>query len=259
MRTLVRFAGLVLATLPFSVQVAAAQTVTDFRKLCPSLRPQQLNFESLVVNVDSVAEPVTKDRSEIINCVQIAGAKHEYYVDLVGTNLSNVWTRDGGYLAQNDPFVTRDAQYESTLLYLGQNRDQYDVKILKEKSKVAVITDRVLTWLIASLPTRRNQPQDSLQPVALRFEAHDLGETVELAFADQASQGRPLTFRIAESAGPDLGERTFRIGREVTRITYRTPTGPKVIRPTRITFVDSDRRGLAAMDLYLLAPASDQR
>jgi hypothetical protein len=122
-----------------------------------------------------------------------------------------------------------------------------------------VVTDSVLTWLIASLPTRRSQPQESLQPVALRFEVFDKGETVELAFSDEESHGPPFTFHIPDSAGPDIGGRSFPIGKEVTRIRYHTPTGPKVIRPTRIVFIDSDRRGLAAMDVYLLAPAAEQR
>jgi hypothetical protein len=116
MKGLLRYLGLPTAAVLLSAQLTSAQTAADFRKLCPSSKPLQLKFESAIVNVDSVSDQVSKGRSEIINCVQIVDAKHEYYVDLVGTNLSNVWTQDGGYLAQNDPFVTRETQYDPTLL-----------------------------------------------------------------------------------------------------------------------------------------------
>src|SRR5262249_330810 len=183
-----------------------AQSLVDVRKLCPSTNPQILPFEATKIEVDSTLHQITKERSEAINCLQIVGTTHEYYVDLVGSNLSNVLTQHGGYQAFNDPFVVRPTEYEPTVLYVRPNRNKYEVKVMKEKKRIGMVVDNLVTWLLASLPTKRTDPEKNLQSVALLFQARDKGNLVELSFVDQEPDGPPILFRFAESTLPGISE-----------------------------------------------------
>jgi hypothetical protein len=239
----------------FGRGAAAQQSPQDFRSICPTNSAQQLLFESKKILVDSALRNLGKGREEVINCIHILDAKHEYYVDLVGTNLQNVWTQNGGYLAVNDPFVTRAAEYQPTLLYVGPNRARYDVKILREKSKIGALFDDVVTWLVASLPTQRAEPEKNLRPVVLEFHAYRSASTVKLEFRDRApGSAEPIAFRFSDMVGnriPTLRGQTLLIGRETASLGYELPKGESIVLPAQIYFLNADKSPVASMDVFL--------
>jgi hypothetical protein len=248
--------GLVLGTLPTYLAHAADEP-------CPGVRGGQVfPFDGTNVIFDSIALQEQAGQRDIVNCVMIPNATHEYHIDWGEAGI-NSFTRKGFLMSSRH--LGDDPKIEESTAYVGVNRTKFAPGLETEKGFVAKLKEVFETRFFGSVSTvARDQPEPAreakLRPVDLQFAAQ-LSEPgrARLEYVDLAAPGNiTIGFSLPEDVRKVLAssDLQFRLSADRTAFDYSIGSGEPVAIRIVVLLKNSDFQEIGTVPVTIIIASS---
>jgi hypothetical protein len=184
---------------------------------------QVFPFDKTTISFDSIPGQSTGGQRNIVNCVMILNAAHEYHIDWSDAGIDAYTIK--GYL-MSSRYLGDNPKIDISTAYIGVNRTKFTPGLGTEKTFFIKIKEAFETRFLGSVSiVGRGQPEPAreakLQPVDLQF-VTQLTEPgrAQLEFADLAAQGNiNISFSLPEDVRKALAatDQQFRLSKSPTQ------------------------------------------
>jgi hypothetical protein len=228
----------------------------DDAKICPGEKPQHAPFDARTAYFNSVPQRADNSATLVTDCVEVANAPQEYYVDWPDTNVRETFTSSGRASAAET--FSESPTLQSSSLYLGANRKEFQAGIYRDPSFREALSDAVKSWIshfhgaVSTVSTDRpeSERRSELQRVDLEVRLDVDGTTANFSVTDRSEGSHaPLRVRTPEEirranehAPPDLP-----LTKEATGVSFQIDREKAVVLHVPLILTNSDHRIVGAI------------